>query len=145
MNESERKRKDSRKRIKTLKGRGQSKDPSNIDVPQGDSPKDDSNLIYVGGIANFHEHQEGKSFRQMREDIRKSQELQERKNSRKKKTKNPSTEGGDPRSQKIRALKNRTGGADELWSGLEWIDPFFVSFLRAPVMVQTVSFLFKLK
>ena len=85
MNESERKRKDSRKRIKTLKGRGQSKDPSNIDVPQGDSPKDDSNLIYVGGIANFHEHQEGKSFRQMREDIRKSQELQERKNAKKKK------------------------------------------------------------
>ena len=119
MNESERKRKDSRKRIKTLKGRGQSKDPSNIDVPQGDSPKDDSNLIYVGGIANFHEHQEGKSFRQMRKDIRKSQELQERKNAKKKKTKNPSTEGGDPRSQKIRALKNRTGGADELWSGLE--------------------------
>ena len=120
MTESDRKRKDSRKRIKTLKGRGQSKDPSNIEVPQGDSPKDDSNLIYVGGIANFHEHQNGKSFRQMREDIRKSQELQERKNAKKKKkTKNPSTEVGDPRSQKIRALKNRTGGSDELWSGLE--------------------------
>ena len=115
MNESERKRKDSRKRIKTLKGRGQSKDPSNIDVPQGDSPKDDSNLIYVGGIANFHEHQEGKSFRQMREDIRKSQELQERKNAKKKKTKNPSTEVDDPRSRKIRDLKNR----DSLWKGLE--------------------------
>ena len=140
MNESERKRKDSRKRIKTLKGRGQSKDPSNIDVPQGDSPKDDSNLIYVGGIANFHEHQEGKSFRQMREDIRKSQELQERKNSRKKKTKNPSTEGDDPRSQKIRDLKNR----DSLWKGLEWIDPSLVPFLRVLVMVQTVSFLFNL-
>ena len=84
MNESERKRKDSRKRIKTLKGRGQSKDPRNIDVPQGDSPKDDSNLIYVGGIANFHEHQEGKSFRQMREDIRKSMK--------------PTLKGLDPRS-----------------------------------------------
>ena len=76
MNESDRKRKDSRKRIKTLKGRGQSKDPTNIDVPQGDSPKGDSNLIYVGGIANFHEQDGGKSFRQMREDIRRSQELQ---------------------------------------------------------------------
>jgi hypothetical protein len=51
----------------------------------------------------------------MREDIRKSQELQERKNVKKKKTKNPSTEGDDPRSQKIRDLKNR----DSLWSGLE--------------------------
>ena len=115
MNESERKRKDSRKRIKTLKGRGQSKDPSNIDVPQGDSPKDDSNLIYVGGIANFHEQDGGKSFRQMREDIRRSQELQERKNSKKRRTKNPSTEGGDPRSMKIRDLKNR----ENSWRGLE--------------------------
>ena len=106
MNESDRKHKDSRKRIKTLKGRGQSKDPTNIDVPQGDSPKDDSNLIYVGGIANFHEQDGGKSFRQMREDIRRSQELQERKNSKKRRTKNPSTEGGDPRSMKIRDLKN---------------------------------------
>ena len=102
-------------KLSRAKGKGQSKDPSNIGGPQGDSPKDDSNLIYVGGIANFHEHLEGKSFRQMREDIRKSQELQERKNVKKKKTKNPSREGDDPRSQKIRDLKNR----DSLWSGLE--------------------------
>lgn len=115
MNESDRKRKDNRKQIKTLKGKGQSKNPSNMDVPQGDSPKDESNLIYVGGIANFHEHLEGKSLRQMREDIRKSQELQERKNVKKKKTKNPSTEDDDPRSQKIRDLKN----SDSLWKGLE--------------------------
>jgi len=115
VNESDRKRKESRKRIKTLKGRGQSKDPSNIDVSQSDSPKDDSNLIYVGGIANFHEDQKGKSFRKMREDIHKSQDLKERKNIKKKKTKNPSIQGNDPRSKKIRDLKSR----DSLWRNLE--------------------------
>ena len=59
-----------------------------------------------GGIANFHEQDGGKSFRQMREDIRRSQELQERKNSKKRRPKTQ-VQREATLVQEIRDLKNR--------------------------------------
>ena len=114
MSTPDRKEKDYKKRIKTMKGRRQTHDPTLVNPPIGDRAKDDSNLIHVGGIADFHEEKRRlKTFKELRQETHEAW-LNEKKNQKKRKSKNPSTESDDPRSKKIRDLKNR----DDSWRGL---------------------------
>lgn len=114
MSTPDRKEKDNKKRIKTMKGRRQTHDPTLVNPPMVDRSKDDSNLIHVGGIADFHEEKRRlKTFKELRQEMHEAW-LNEKKNQKMRKSKNPSKEGDDPRSKKIRDLKNR----DDSWRGL---------------------------
>ena len=54
----------------TAKSKSNNNDASSITPPSDDTPtEDNSNLIFVGGIAGYSEGvQKGKSFKQMKED-----------------------------------------------------------------------------
>lgn len=107
---------DEGKRKKKKKSEKSFKDCRDNSVEVGsDTKRDESeNLIMVGGIAGYEEETRPrmKTYREFREELNL---FLEKKNTKKKRSRNPGTVESAPRSQKIKKLKND----DTHWKGLE--------------------------
>jgi hypothetical protein len=102
-----------KKRKKSRKAGGDSRDNS-FEVSSDTKRDDNENLIMVGGIAGYDEETKPrvKSYKEFREQL---DLFLEKKNRNKKRSRNPGTVDEDPRSKKIKKLKND----DAHWRGLE--------------------------
>lgn len=102
-----------KKRKKSRKADGDSRDNS-FEVGSDTKRDDNENLIMVGGIAGYDEETKPrvKSYKEFREQL---DLFLEKKNRNKKRSRNPGTVDEDPRSKKIKKLKND----DTHWRGLE--------------------------
>ena len=87
---------------------------NSVEVGSDTKRDDNEHLIMVGGIAGYDEETRPrvKTYREFREEL---DLFLEKKNTKKKRSRNPGTVESDPRSQKIKKLKND----DTHWRGLE--------------------------
>ena len=88
------------------------------DVSSNPGSKDDFSLIMVGGLAGVDKHvspaSQRKTFMEFRSDVNLAL-LAEKKNQKKRRSKQSGTEPMDDRKKKLRDLRQD----DSLWSGLE--------------------------